>query len=319
MSSSRYLESHTGSDVVNWISSKNESLNKTKTKIKHPIFDKCSLISTDEMWKNIFQLASKGKFPSGISYRDGKLIFKQKTKIFNIVVPEDELEAFNLCKGFIAANTGLRSSDEQQFERDMMERTRTDVSLTKWSSVNKKVAESLIYSYAEFVYRRMNLNLSETYKLVSVIKLGLTLQQIQNTNIQIYNNQISHINNICYDSVNNKWFVNNVPHKKYERKTTIINSNNRQDYGDTFEVLWEKYLKKREKSFNKAQSSRQDLYSTYSDLSQLFSESSSVSKKSTRGRPRGKKRVDNEPSEYSVMSSYRSNPEPPTRIILDFS
>ena len=300
MSENWSLDSSPGSDVVNWISTKTRNEPKKKSKAKHPIFEKCSYIASDNMWKNIFESASKGKFPTGISYRDGKMIFKLKGKTINIVVPEDELEAFNLCKGFIAVNSGLRSNDEQVFERDMLERSRTDTTFTRLSTVNKKLAQALIYSYAEFVYRKMNLLSTESCKLVAVIKLGISLQQIQDSNIQMYNNQIGHINNIRYDSVNNKWVIDNPTTKTHERKTTIISVNNKPDYGDSFEVLWGKYLNKREKGLYKAQNSRQNLYSTYSDLSSIYSSNSTPVKKTTRGRPRGKKASNND----SVSSSF---------------
>lgn len=278
---------NTGLSIANWVSTTNKSdVKKTaKKQARYPIFETCAKLSQESMWIDIFTEASKGKFPTHISYREGNLMYKKGTRLSSVSLPEDPLEAFNLCKGFIASHTGLRSLKEQKFESEFVQRTRSAVEYNLWSKVkNLSVRDQLIYNYAEYIYNHLQINVTQSYKLVAVVKLGIALREIRDEHIKMYNNQIFQITNISRDPITQAWIIQAPKSKVVERTTTFIPSYESKQSNDSFDNLWGKFLTKKHKAVSKSMNSRQNSYSTYSMFSQV-SQETVVEPKNARGRP----------------------------------
>jgi hypothetical protein len=201
---------------------------KTKNTIIYPIFEKCSLLTTDEFWIDLFNKASIGKFKRGFSFKDNYLIFnKNKDKIYLDV---DPVRALNECLYFFKTKAGIQSETDKMMERKIIESKIVDIQRNiqyTWGDFKKsKTKELFINEYINKVASIHLLNTFEKAQLKYIINYGLIVGCFGNHNIVFKDTKIQNIDGLLFDPLTRIFSISpSYPPKKPSNSKSSKKSN----------------------------------------------------------------------------------------------
>lgn len=236
--------------------SKGKNIRKVQT-VVYPVFSKCSELTTDPFWIDIFNNASKGKFPKGFSYKEGCLFHRRRNKTSSVEVSENAIEAFDTCKTFFRTMGGIASqqehskNDSEDAASESLDDTSdntgntSEISKIIWSKIVPKKNKTLyLHSFISNFAKKNNMISFEIDKLQKILNLAETLGLLTDTNVIFEGNSISQINELTFDPITRQ--INFEPlnrpqdsSKRSNRSSRIKTSNGKQGL---FLKLWEKYL-----------------------------------------------------------------------------
>ena len=177
----------------------------------NPVFLKCSELTTDPFWIDIFLAASRGKFPKGFSYKDNSLFHRKRNKTSSVEVSENAIEAFEVCKTFFRSMGGIASQQEHcnndsedTNTSESLDDTSTESEVPKkiiiWSKIVPKKNKSLyLHSFINSFAKENKMNASETDRLQKMLNLAESLNLLNDSNVVFEGNSISHIIGLSFD------------------------------------------------------------------------------------------------------------------------
>ena len=230
---------------------------KTKRNIEFQLFEDIKNLEKDQFWYSFFEDAAVGKFPRNFKFINGILIYKNKNKNTEIIVPETPLEAAAFVKAFVYENAGIISPIDIKEKKSIDDKHNSEtaaIEIDSWKQVkNDKQQGILISIFIQEVSEIYNLNLEERTKLFQKIKLGLLSGYLNTTNIVMENGIISFIEGLEFDDINREFNINTslckivkAP-KKYNNSTNIDTTTTQLSGNDNTESsslikLWTKYI-----------------------------------------------------------------------------
>ena len=175
---------------------------KRRKKIIYPIFQECIRYTLDEFWEDKLDLASRGKFPSKIKYKDGFIFKTSGVKMSSAPICEnDPAEALKNFIGFMHSN-GIMSDTEREYheEKNMLQQERTrDASYSKWSSIPAIHKSRLIEDFIKRYNEGYNLSEGALKSIRICIYRGIQLGILETKNIILDDNHIKQIDDLEYD------------------------------------------------------------------------------------------------------------------------
>ena len=153
----------------------------------YEIFKKISESCNDDYWREFYDNCSKGIFPSDIQYINGNLNIniKKKWELYEIDHSNEE-NAINLIKKILEKFYSL-------IDRSI---PRKSISTKK---INKKINESMIFSYLKKLKEKYNFNSSTEDSLYSWLQILIFIKFLTNEDFIIENNEIIKIKGISYE------------------------------------------------------------------------------------------------------------------------
>ncbi len=243
---------------------------KNSTIITNPIFQKCAELTQDDLWNKIFISAAGGKFPRGFGYQDGTLFFRRRTKTLSVTVPENSIEAFEVCKNFFRDMGGIASQEEQdknynddlsemsgrsskelridRLESEIPNTSSSDIDIGKeeeqlqWSKIFPKKNNSLyLYVFADLFGRRHHLTIKEKDDLKRTLNLANALSLINDEIVVFQGQNIIDLIGLTFDPKSRKLNFEPLSRPYEPRKQNSSRSKSNSPQG-LFIKLWDKYL-----------------------------------------------------------------------------
>jgi|688.fasta_scaffold151546_3 hypothetical protein len=228
-------------DFNTWIKDTEVVVKKKKKRkeIVHKIFSDFANIITDTFWIEKFNNASIGKLPTKFSFSNGVLKYKKGNKTYSKELLNSNLETAYECIKFF--NTyGLFSNNDISKSNEQIGEIKSEI-LT-WENANENVKELLIGYYINDMMKVMELNKSEVKQLKQTIMMGISLKLLKKTHFFVEENRLIKINNILWDNVNRKFFIDEslkssikADNSKYKEQTSNKDIN-------TISLIWDKYI-----------------------------------------------------------------------------
>jgi hypothetical protein len=238
------IGSYSTVEIKNWMSTPINNTKQKRTKkakdIIHQTFHEFSNMTTDNMWKGLFQKASIDKFPQGFSYSNNFLSFKKRNKIEKIEIEninEETLEeVINFFKKY-----GSICDDEN--ESDVFKFLYANVKeYTSWSQIRgKKKKDYFLSRYIDLLNEKYNLSIEERRNLHDQLHFGYCLKIIESNNIKLKNMEIIDIDNLIWNEETRKFELNGEP--KYKKTSRKRNGNETIPKNSSL-YLWLKYVSK---------------------------------------------------------------------------
>jgi hypothetical protein len=233
--------------------------NRNNKEVIHKIFAECAAVTDDPFWREKFNLASCGKFPSKFSYNDGILTYRKGAKNNAIELPANEHEAAELCMNFFRTNGGIFSELDQQYSLQLQYNRSQDVATQEpleWKALNKKMQECLLSYYVMGMKTVMNLKETEVEQMRQTLHLGIKNKLFGKNNIHVEQNRIQSIDGLLWNNDGRYFFIN--PELKpgtvrnYNRKkdTVVSQATNCKDMMPQFNAKWGKYTEALTKKVN---------------------------------------------------------------------
>ncbi len=199
---------------------------KSKVTVLYPIFEKCSILTTDEFWIDIFTKASIGKFKRGFSFKDNYLVFnKNKDKIY---LSSDPITAINECLYFFKNKAGIQSETDKMVERKIIEAKMVEANKNiryTWGDFKKgKIKELFLDEYINVLVVRHSLNDDEKIQLKHILNYGIILGSFGSHNIIFENNRIQNIEGLLFDNLTRLFSISPL----YPTKKSSASKNNKK-------------------------------------------------------------------------------------------
>lgn len=185
---------------------KTRSLAKNTSELINPIFHEMALIETDNCWKDLFELASHGKFYRGFRFDNGVLSYKVGTKTKSCDISGmSVVSAIDNIKKFMWQHASVTSSLDNQNKINTINEMLLKlpvVNFKYWSEIsgdkNKKI---FIAEYVDKLSQKLNLNESEIRQLETMLNFGLTVKYLDDTTVELdENGDIKLIKNLYRDA-----------------------------------------------------------------------------------------------------------------------
>lgn len=188
---------------VKKVPEKTKGKKKPTDKIINPIFLSCSERLEDPYWKDIFENASRNKFPRGFMYKNSLLTHKKGTRIQRIEIPDSVSEALSLCLSFFKQAAGLMSEmDREKMQREISQELLDKYALEKisWKDIKKeKVRNLLINEYIRDVAIKLNLNHEGFVELSTLIHKGFLFKRFIKNDVIFEQGKVIGINGLIID------------------------------------------------------------------------------------------------------------------------
>lgn len=168
--------------------------------IVHPIFLRCMEYTSDSYWLGYLQLAATDKFPKGVRYAEGALIFKEKNKdkINKVIIPPDPSSAFIAFTSFMRTLGHCSDEDEKLCTRVNQEKVQEDVN--SWSSVKGSRKSQYIHIFLDYVKTTYNLTDVQVKSLKSAIDVGILFKVLNKDNIIVQGGAIRRIDGVIFNN-----------------------------------------------------------------------------------------------------------------------
>lgn len=210
-------------DIQNWLNTPIQSNKPKRTKkskeLDNGIFLELHDIVEDNDWKNLFQNAYRGKFPSGFTFSNHILSCKKKkNKIEKIEIYDSDIQTLQNVQYFFTSNGGFTAQDDNG---DVLEFLNScGPCYDSWTQIRgKKKKDFYIGKYIEYLCKRYELNDEERIQLHNQLIIGCAIKSIDSENIKLENNEIVDINNLIWDKTTRTFSVDGSPkNKKVSRK-----------------------------------------------------------------------------------------------------
>ena len=178
------------------------SKGKRVRKIQHNIFLLCAQIEEIQHWITLFTNCAYGKFPTGVSYKNGIMYFRPKkrktSKSYRI--PSSADKACPVIKGIFREDVGIITTSEYmeaRIQTRMMLQELVPVDDPRWSMIKSPIVKDRMIS--QFCYRRgrqYGLSKKGCDLLNKTINVGLLCGTIRSTDINIEDFDIVSINGL---------------------------------------------------------------------------------------------------------------------------
>jgi len=172
--------------------------------IINPIFSKCSELTTDSLWRDIFIAASIGKYPRGFGYQDGTLFFRKRTRTMSVEVPDNPVEALEICRNFFRSMGGIASQEEhdkndsedtggsESGDPSSLECDPSALKCLIWSKIMpKKNLILYLNSFVNFFGRQNRMTTEERNSLHEILNLANTLNLLNDNNVVMNSHSIT--------------------------------------------------------------------------------------------------------------------------------
>lgn len=229
----------------------NKNKNLRKKVVKHDIFFKIYEICEEDYWKKFFLKRAYGVFPKHIEFKDGELVFRNNVKLG---LTDNIEEMIIQTKDFFRKYGNAKSPEE--YKKDKLEKEKHLKELKTVKNLQfkdikvAKVRESVIYQFCKkIVFQKYKYNNTEEIKnLYDNIKNSITLGDIENSDVILYQGEILTITNLKY--IDNKFVilskrVNKRTKSSSKRsKSTKSTCSRSQENDCNIITAWKKYNKK---------------------------------------------------------------------------
>ena len=160
-------------------------------------------LETDSYWISFFNECAIGKLPRGFKYGNGILFYRVKSKIIEILIPEDPSIASGIIKKFVYEHSGIISPNDLNEKRNIEEKRIANIVVNEniqWINIKNEKEQSILISlFAEKISDYYNLSIEESKVLIQIIKIGVIAGYLNNENIIINNGQIVEIIGLEFD------------------------------------------------------------------------------------------------------------------------
>lgn len=178
------------------------SKGKTIKPIRHKIFLLCAQIEEIQHWVVLFTNCAYGKFPTGVSYKNGIMYFRQKRRNTSksYKIPDSADQACPFIKGIFREDVGIVTTSEYMEARI---HTRTvlkelvPVDDPHWSMIKSPIVKDRMIS--QFCYKRgrkLGLSRKGCDLMNKTINIGLLCKTIRPSDINIKEFEIESINGL---------------------------------------------------------------------------------------------------------------------------
>ena len=229
---------------------------RVEKQIVHEIFEKCSELTKDKYWVDIFKGCAREKFPRGFQYQNGLLIHRKGTKVVRMPIPNTPVEAYSICTNFFKNTAGLMStSDRKRLQKEEEERLIENMINREitWKDIKtERVKELLICDYISDIVKKRGYKTEQKKELTTIIKRGFMLKYFSSKNIIMEHNKIKEIQGLLFDEKENMYYVDpKLKTKKISRNVKGLGLAKSIEKDRTSPiVLWEKYLDNLEKKIH---------------------------------------------------------------------
>jgi len=214
--------------------------NKKTINIINPIFVKCSELIRDDFWKKIFQKASLGKFPRNFSYKNNKLSYKYRNKVFTREISDDPYDALSTITTFMRQTGKILSDEDKKISLEIAEANTVSVTTIfnkKWTDLGNKLKKILIYDFVDKLSKEYGSTHENTVQLSRVINCGIELGYIDKDDINYCNGKIISIAGLCNDE-NKDFYIE----YKHEPKIKKCSKSAAKKTKNIFLEAWENLL-----------------------------------------------------------------------------
>lgn len=206
---------------VKKIPEKTKGKKKSNNKIENLIFSACAERCDDPYWKDIFENASRNKFPRGFMYKNNLLIHKKGTKTQRIEIPDSISEAVSICLSFFKQAAGLMSElDRERMQREISQELLDKYALEKmgWKDIKKeKVRDLLINEFIRNVAIELKLNHTGLISLQTLIHKGFLFKQFTKDDVIFECGRVIGIKGLVIDYDKNTYYIVTPPQTKKVR------------------------------------------------------------------------------------------------------
>jgi hypothetical protein len=224
--------------------------------IVNPIFKECAELTTDTMWKSIFNEAALGKLPRGFSFKNGYITHKIRNKVSRLEISDNPSVVLNECIDFFREKAGIMSQEDQKRAKESFEDyllSTKELYPTKWSAIRKKkIKNALISTYMAKVGKDLHLNQEEKGDLKNTIYLGFILGCFGNNQVELKEGYIHEIIGLEFNEETRKFYID------YSRAPKQIKRSRRNEKEvkpkDSFYLFWLKFLNTLERKSMKGKS-----------------------------------------------------------------
>lgn len=159
------------------------------------IFFDCSLEIDDPYWIGKLLDAHKGKFPAGIRFKDGRLMYRKGNKKDSIFLSEDVKVALKQTIKFFSDHGVKVSALDIKNQRDDLNKQLSKVMhINSWKeTLNNKIKERLIYDYAIRKTKELGLKEWQRKNIIGTIYIGIITGRINAEDIEFEKDRIKNI------------------------------------------------------------------------------------------------------------------------------
>lgn len=174
--------------------------NRYQKKIVFPEFLECSKYTLNNYWIQMMTQCSYGKFPRGLSYQDGKLLFKKKNIVRQFSLPDSPEQLCRTLIRIFREELCMVSSVEDKKQTELVEKDKETVPREGFLSEikDKNVRFRLLFDFTVNYQRHFHLTEPQRQQLYAILCIGQLLKIIQPENIEIQNHRIIHIDHIHF-------------------------------------------------------------------------------------------------------------------------
>jgi hypothetical protein len=174
-----------------------------QSRVVHKIFEDCVALTSDTYWKDKLTQASRGKFPTGFTYKDGLLSFKKKNKpkpvnqsiSFDPAIAVNEFISFMQLTGKYSDTNMVSMNNQSQISQSQT----AQLGSRSWTSVHKKSRRDYVERFISYVITAYKLNPAQIKSLRECIQIGIMLGAFGTNNIKVVGNRIESIVGIVTD------------------------------------------------------------------------------------------------------------------------
>lgn len=200
---------------VPWLSQTTNEEKKVRStrnsKVTIPVLREGVKLIKDPFWQTILTQASTGRFPRGLSVRNGIVTYGTGSRARRFEIPDDPLTAAEELVEFIRSTVGIRSQDDQireQAENTERQNAVKPLDQCKWSEiVRKKMQKQLIQQFVDDKADEYKLNNTQRDQLITIINVAFLLNNINGTSIVLGEGKIVDIKGLSYDDEKKKFVV----------------------------------------------------------------------------------------------------------------
>lgn len=211
----KWTDSYTGVESV------------TKPVKKDSFLDECAGYAEDEWWRNILLRMSVGRYPDGVKYHNGTLLFESNKLALNI----DPEVACDEIITFLQMYAHLRSPNDPE-EEEVEEVKNTSGQL--WSTMLKKHKEQAVIRFLLNEQKDKKLNHAECDRLRYILNIGFILKYFHKDNVIVNNYTIVSIDALMYDESTRTYTIDKTQKRKESRSTTRSNTKPKKNYNDVW-------------------------------------------------------------------------------------
>lgn len=178
----------------------------TDRKIIYPRFAELAHLTSDKFWKDFLMNCATNKKIKHLNIQgengENVVTFDDRYKKTITKLPENNEEALKIFQNLMKSELNILSSSDvkKQQERFADLHQNHKIEINKWKQISKqRMKDNLIMNYCLRLGEEHNLTFSQVKNLFQSIKYALVYKYLKNTDIEIDDSKISHINGIRFN------------------------------------------------------------------------------------------------------------------------